>query len=62
MRAPDVAAYANNLNTDQPPEPIAFSVAVEAVESRYRPCAGLLARNRASLCLQNRLLGVRLSC
>jgi hypothetical protein len=42
----DVAAYASNLKTGQPPEPIAVSVALEAVET------GLLARNRTSLGLQ----------
>jgi len=42
----DVAAYASNLKTGQPPEPIAVSVALEAVQT------GLLVRNRTSLGLQ----------
>jgi hypothetical protein len=32
----DVAAYANDLNTGQPAAPIAVSVALAAVETRYR--------------------------
>jgi hypothetical protein len=32
----DIAAYANNLDSGQPPEPIAVSVALEAIEALYR--------------------------